>query len=95
MQITYNVHNVSPQPRASVGTVEGVTLAVMVPEIEVELSDPTNQHGSVTLHFRTPEEKEYAKTVFSGKTVTLTLPELPAPPPEPTPEPAPEPAPVG
>ena len=76
MNLSYVVNTVSAQPRAAVGDFNGVSLAGNVPGIEVELSDPTGQHGSVTLFFRTPEEKVYAEAAFkAGATVTLGLPD--------------------
>ena len=78
MNITYNVHNVYATQRAGVGDVNGNTLAVIVPEVEVELTDPTNQHGSLQLHFRTPEEQVYALAAFkAGESATITLPDAP------------------
>ena len=74
MQVTYTVNGVSPQTRPSVATVNGVDMAVVVPEIEVELVDPTNQWGTLTLHFRSPDERDYALATYTpGGTATVTF----------------------
>ena len=78
MKITFTVNNVYSTTRPAVGTVQGVDLSVSVPEMEVELYDPTGKHGSQQLHFRTPEEQAYAKAVFvNGSTVDVIYPDAP------------------
>ena len=72
------VENVSPQTRPNVASIDGATLAVIVPEIEVELHDESGKQGSWQLHFRTPEEQATAIATFvPGKTVTVTIVEAP------------------
>jgi hypothetical protein len=78
MNIEYTVENISSQTRPNVASIDGATLAVIVPELEVELYDSTGKHGSLQLHFRTPEEQAYATATFKpGEKVTITLPEEP------------------
>lgn len=75
MNIEYTVGDVSAQTRPNVASINGVTLSVIVPEIEVELFDATGQHGSVQLRFRTPDEQAYALAAFKpGTLITITLP---------------------
>jgi hypothetical protein len=89
VNINYSVNNVYSTTRAGIGTVLGTQLSVIVPEVEVELYDPTGQHGSVQLHFRTPEEQAYAAATFkAGETVTITLPDAAVVEPAPVEEPA-------
>ena len=74
MQLTYLVAGVSAQTRPAVVALNDTTVAALVPELEVELVDPINQHGSLQLHFRTPEEKAYAEDHFKiGETVTIEV----------------------
>lgn len=74
LTLTYSVAGVSRQSRPAVVELNGTTVSANVPEIEVELTDPLNQHGSLQLHFRTPEEQEYALVTFiQGETVKVTV----------------------
>ena len=74
MEWSFLVHNVSPQTRPAVATVNGVDLSASVPEVEVELSDPLNQQGSIQLHFRTPAEQAYALSTYKpGEMVTVQI----------------------
>lgn len=74
MTLTYIVAGVSKQTRPAVVALNGTTVSANVPEIEVELTDPLNQHGSVAFHFRTPEEQEYALENFvPGETVKIVI----------------------
>lgn len=74
LTLTYTVHGVSKQTRPAVVELNGTTVSASVPEIEVELTDPLNQHGSLQLHFRTPEEQAYAVEHFvAGSTVEITV----------------------
>lgn len=75
LKISFSVAGVSRQTRPAVVELNGATVSVNVPEIEVELTDPINQHGSLTLHFRSPEEQSFALANFiQGETVELSVP---------------------
>ena len=74
LTLSYVVAGVSRQTRPAVVELNGATISANVPELEVELVDPLNQHGSLQLHFRSPEEQEYALEHFvAGATVDLIV----------------------
>ena len=74
ISLQYVVAGVSRQTRPATVQLNGATISASVPEIEVELFDPLNQHGSLQLHFRSPEEQEYALAHFvSGETVEISV----------------------
>lgn len=74
LKISFSVAGVSRQTRPAVVELNGATVSVNVSEIEVELTDPINQHGSLTLHFRSPEEQAYALEHFvQGEMVELAF----------------------
>ena len=74
LSLKYIVAGVSRQTRPAVVELHGNTISASVPEIEVELFDPLNQHGSLQLHFRSPEEQEYALVAFvPGETVEIVV----------------------
>ena len=69
MELKFQVHSASAQPRNAVGDFNGQMLSAPVPGFEVELTDPEGVHGSMSLFFRSPEEIELAKAIFAQDAV--------------------------
>lgn len=73
MQIQYNVHRVSTHPAEAEVEYKGQTVTAKLSELEVELFND-EQHGSLTLRFRNPDEVVSAKEVFvAGEDVVLSF----------------------
>lgn len=60
MEITFNVHSVNTTKVATIGTVNGAEVRVMVDGLEVELVGP---HGNATLRFM-PPHVDAAKEIY-------------------------------
>lgn len=74
MDIQMRVHRVSTHHVERTVMHEGDEARAMVAELEVELSDVGDGHGSFQLHFRSQSKIAAAKEVFDqGGTVTVSF----------------------
>lgn len=64
MELKMKVHALRTNEVAATVQMNGVDVEAKVPQFEVELVDPTGQHGTVTLRFRSPEERAEAAEKF-------------------------------
>lgn len=60
MQFSFLVASVHQTKSVITIDYDGEPAQVEISEVEVQLTDETNRHGSQTLRFRTAEEKAYA-----------------------------------
>nr|WP_294550014.1 hypothetical protein [uncultured Rhodopila sp.] len=72
MQTAYFVNRVSVHKQPMDIVVAGEPSRQAVDQVEVELVDPTGQHGTITRRYHKPSEIAWAKVAFvQGATVTL------------------------
>ena len=74
MKHTLTVSRIQHATSNQAATIDGEIVNVMIPTLEVELYDPTGQHGSVLIRYRKPSEIEAALATFKqDEAVVLTI----------------------
>lgn len=74
MELEFEVQRVNPSSQSKSVTYDNSVVTAVVNTLEVELVDPKNNHGSLTLRFYKQSEIDEAKQTFIlGKSVIVAV----------------------